>query len=208
MMITRRLALLGAVSAGALAACAPASQPAPEKSAASAAPASPSTTTIPAFSVQTADGRTVTQADFAGKAVVFEWTNHDCPFVKRHYNSANMQGLMEAAKAQAVTWVQVISSAPGKQGHVDAATALSLNAQRKAAMGTAFGAKTTPHMYVYAPAGALIYAGAIDDAPSGDEAGVSTARNYVREALAALQAGRAPDVTTAPAYGCSIKYAA
>ena len=173
---------------------------------------------IPAFRALDADGRTVTQANFAGKAVIFEWTNHDCPFVKRHYNVQNMQGLMRAAEAQSVVWVQVISSAPGEQGHVDAAAAKRLNATRNAgpsmvlldpsgAMGRAFEAKTTPHMFVFNAAGRAIYQGAIDDAPRGSEAGVASARNYVREALTAVRANAAPSVQVTPPYGCSVKYA-
>lgn len=221
MILNRRAVLAGGASVTALAACSPTQAPVADQKTDAAAPgqSTAAASTIPVFSVLATDGRTISNTDFTGKAVVFEWTNHDCPFVKRHYNAANMQSLMEAAKAQGVAWVQVISSAPGKQGYVDAATATALNTQRKAAptmtlldesgaMGLAFGAKTTPHMFVYAPTGAVLFAGAIDDAPSGDEAGVAKARNYVREALAALKEGRAPAVTSAPAYGCSIKYAA
>lgn len=173
---------------------------------------------MPAFQVLDADGRTTTQADFAGKAVIFEWTNHDCPFVKRHYNTQNMQGLMRAAQAQNVVWVQVISSAPGEQGHVDAAGAKRINTARTAApsrvlldpagtMGRAFDARTTPHLFVFNAAGRAIYQGAIDDAPRGSEAGVASARNYVREALSALRTGAAPATAVTAPYGCSVKYA-
>jgi peroxiredoxin len=173
---------------------------------------------IPAFSVQSTDGSTITQAYFAGKAVVFEWTNHDCPFVKKHYNTQNMQRLMDEAKAQNVVWVQVVSSAPGQQGHVDIARARALNTQRTAApsltlmdptgaMGRAFDAKTTPHMFVFDAAGKLTYQGAIDDNRGRGEDTVAGARNYVREALSAMRAGQTPAVQVTQAYGCSVKYA-
>ena len=86
----------------------------------------------PAFTANTADGKTVSLDSFKGKTVVLEWTNHDCPFVKKHYDSGNMQGLQKDAAAKGVVWLQVISSAPGKQGHVDGAGATKLNSARNA----------------------------------------------------------------------------
>ena len=87
----------------------------------------------PAFSATTADGKTVTLDSYKGKTVVLEWTNHDCPFVKKHYGSGNIPALQKEATAQGVVWLQVISSAPGQQGHVDGATATKLNKDRGAA---------------------------------------------------------------------------
>lgn len=165
-----------------------------------------------------AAGHTRSLAEFAGKTVVLEWSNNECPYVKKHYETGNMQALQREATAQDVVWLTVISSAPGKQGNVTGAEAQRLTTSRNAAptavlldptgtVGRAYGARTTPHMYVISPAGALVYQGGIDDRNSADHATVQGARNYVREALTAVRAGRAPAVTAAPPYGCSIKYA-
>lgn len=171
----------------------------------------------PAFTAQDSNGKTVSLADFAGKTVVLEWTNHDCPFVKKHYGAGNMQALQKEAAAQNVVWLSVISSAPGKQGHVDGARANELSTTRNAApshvlldpagtVGQAYGARTTPHMYVISGDGKIAYQGAIDDKPTANPADIAGAKNYVRDALAAVRAGRQPAVTTTAAYGCSVKY--
>ena len=172
----------------------------------------------PAFTATTADGKTVTLADFKGKTVVLEWTNHDCPYVKKHYGSGNMQAQQKAAIAQGVVWLQVISSAPGQQGHVDGATALRLNAERGAAatatlldpagdLGRLYGAQTTPHLFVIKPDGTVAYRGGIDSIPSADRADIPKAEPYVTEALAAVAAGRKVDKASTRPYGCSVKYA-
>ncbi len=172
----------------------------------------------PAFQAVDATGRTRSLEEFAGKTVVLEWSNDQCPYVKKHYETGNMQGLQREAVAQDVVWLTVISSAPGKQGNVTGAEALRLTTTRNAAptavlldptgaLGRLYGARTTPHMYVIAPDRTLAYQGGIDDRNSADHATVQGARNYVREALAAVRAGRQPAVTAAAPYGCSIKYA-
>jgi len=171
----------------------------------------------PAFTAMTADGKTVNLADFKGKTVVLEWTNHDCPYVKKHY-SGNMQGQQKAAAAQGVVWLQVISSAPGQQGHVDGATAQKLNADRgavvaatlldpKGEIGKAYGAQTTPHMYVIAPDGKLAYKGGIDSIASNKADDIAKADPYVTQALAAIAAGRKVEKASTRPYGCSVKYA-
>ena len=171
----------------------------------------------PAFSGTDTDGRAVSLSELKGRTVVLEWTNHECPFVGRHYGSGQMQALQSAASADGVTWITIISSAPGEQGYVTAAEANQLTASRGAKptdvildpdgdIGRAYGAKTTPHMYVIDPAGVLVYAGAIDDQPRNAGADPATARNYVKEALAAVKEGKAPAVTATQPYGCSIKY--
>jgi peroxiredoxin len=177
----------------------------------------PSGAAAPAFSVADAAGRTRTLSEFAGKIVVLEWSNDKCPYVKKHYDGGAMQTLQREAAGQGVVWLTVVSSAPGKQGHVTGAEAQALTTSRNAApaavlldptgaMGRAYGARTTPHMYVIAPDGKLAYQGGIDDRNSTDAATLMGARNYVREALMAVRAGRAPEVAAAPPYGCSIKY--
>lgn len=172
----------------------------------------------PAFQAVDATGRTRSLDEFAGKMVVLEWSNDQCPYVKKHYETGNMQVLQRDATAQGVVWLTIVSSAPGKQGYVTGAEAQRLTASRNAAptavlldssgeVGRLYGARTTPHMYVISPSRALVYQGGIDDKNSADHATVQGARNYVREALVAVRAGRTPAVTAAPPYGCSIKYA-
>ncbi len=171
----------------------------------------------PDFRAMDVNGKPVTLSDFRGKTVVLEWTNHECPFVQKHYNSGNMQGLQKQAAGEGIVWLTLLSSAPGTQGHVSATEAKQLNAERNAApgnvlfdadgkIGRMYGAQTTPHMYVIDPKGVLTYIGAIDDKPSANPADVKGARNYVREALAAVKAGKPMDPALTRAYGCSIKY--
>ncbi|HSX50900.1 MAG TPA: redoxin domain-containing protein [Cellvibrio sp.] len=173
----------------------------------------------PAFSGKAADGSTINLADLKGKTVVLEWTNHDCPYVVKHYDkSSNIPSLQKDATGKDVVWLQVISSAPGKQGNVDGATAISLNEKRGAAptntildadgtIGKLYNAKTTPHLFVINPEGTLVYKGGIDSIKTADPADISKATPYVKDALDALAAGKAiPNPSTAP-YGCSIKYA-
>ncbi|MGD1977421.1 MAG: thioredoxin family protein [Gammaproteobacteria bacterium] len=156
-------------------------------------------------------------SDFRGKTVVLEWTNHDCPYVKKHYDTGNMQALQREATAEGVVWLTIISSAPGKQGYVTAEEADALTAERDAAptavlfdpegtAGKAYGARTTPHMFVIDPEGTLVYMGGIDDRPTASKEDVEGARNYVREALTALRSGQDVPQSTSRPYGCSIKY--
>jgi peroxiredoxin len=171
----------------------------------------------PAFAVVDTAGKTRTLTEFAGKTVVLEWTNHDCPFVVKHYETGNMQKLQKAAAKDGVVWLSVISSAPGKQGHVTAAKANELTKTRNAApaavlldesgaMGKAFGAKTTPHIFIVSPKGDVVYQGAIDDNPGRGKETVATAKNFVTAALADLKAGRAVAQPTTRQYGCTVKY--
>lgn len=158
-------------------------------------------------------------SDFAGKNVVLEWTNHGCPYVKKHYKSNNMQALQKEATADGDTvWLSIISSAPGTQGYVSAQKANELTATRGAAptsvvldaagiAGRKFSAKTTPHMYVINADQNLVYQGAIDDNRSADPADALGARNYVREALTAVKSGEAVTTAETSPYGCGVKYA-
>lgn len=173
----------------------------------------------PDFSAKNATGNTVTLSSFKGKTVVLEWTNHLCPFVQKHYdNSGNIPALQQAATADGVVWLQLISSAPGKQGHVDGATALKLNQDRKAVptevlldesgqVGKLYEAQTTPHLYVVNADGVLVYKGGIDSIKSSKAEDIAKAQPYLKDALAAVKAGQpVKNAATAP-YGCSIKYA-
>jgi len=171
----------------------------------------------PAFRAVDSNGKTRSLAEFKGKTVVLEWTNAECPFVKKHY-SGNMQALQKAAARDGVVWLSVNSGAPGKQGHVDGAAANAIVKAKGAApaaylldpqgtIGHAYAAKTTPHMFVIDPAGKLVYMGGIDDTPTADPADIKTAKNFVTAALADLKAKRPVAVATAKPYGCSVKYA-
>lgn len=171
----------------------------------------------PAFTANTADGKSISLDSLKGKSVLLEWTNHDCPFVRKHYESGNMQGLQKEAAAKGVIWMQVISSAVGKQGNVDGATAMKLNSARNATpahvildtegkLGKLYGAQTTPHIFIIDPKGVLVYKGGIDSLATADKADIAKAEPYVADALAALAAGRKITVNNTKPYGCSIKY--
>jgi hypothetical protein len=172
----------------------------------------------PAFELVDSTGQTRSLAEFAGKTVVLEWTNHECPFVKKHYGSDNMQAQQRDATSDDVVWLTVNSSAPGQQGHVDGAAAERIRGNGRAAQtaylldpdgiaGRAYGAKTTPHMYVIDPDGVLRYAGAIDSIPSPKPTDIARATQYVPQALAELAAGQPVSVTVTRPYGCAVKYA-
>jgi hypothetical protein len=171
----------------------------------------------PSFTATTSEGKTLSLADYKGKTVVLEWLNYGCPFVKKHYNGKNMQALQKEYTGKGVVWLSVISSAEGKQGfsspaeaekdrgeHDSHATAVLLDKEGK--LGKLFGAQTTPHMFVIDPKGLVAYQGAIDDQPSTDLATLKVAHNYVKDALDAELAGRAPATKQTKSYGCGIKY--
>lgn len=172
----------------------------------------------PAFSVVDADGKTQKLSDYAGKTVILEWTNHECPYVRKHYNSAAMQTLQKDMTKDGVVWLSVISSPPGEQGYADGPKAKELTKTRDAApsgvlldpkgtMGRAYGAQTTPHMYIINPQGTLVYAGAIDDKPSASPSSLNGAKNYVRQAMAELKASKPVTEASTKSYGCAIKLA-
>jgi peroxiredoxin len=172
----------------------------------------------PAFSLASSKGGAAALADFKGKTVVLEWSNHLCPYVGKHYGGNNMQALQKKWTEKGIVWLTVISSAPGLQGHVTADEANRLTVERGAAptavlfdptgvTGRAYGARTTPHMFVIAPDGTLVFMGGIDDKPTARIEDLKTARNYVDEALRALTEGQPIAVSAPRAYGCSVKYA-
>jgi hypothetical protein len=173
----------------------------------------------PVFSnAATANGNNINLADFLGKTVILEWTNHECPFVKKHYETGNIPNLQKQASAQGIVWLQVISSAEGKQGYVDAATAKKLNAERGATpsntifdtsgdIGKLYGATNTPEFFIINPNGVLTYKGGIDSIPSADKLDVTKAENYISAALNELAAGKTISKSTTKPYGCTVKYA-
>lgn len=171
----------------------------------------------PAFSAMTSSGKTISLEDFRGKTVILEWTNDGCPFVKKHYETGNMQETQRAAEEAGAVWISVISSAPGKQGHADAARANRLTTERNAtpdyvildesgALGKAYDAKTTPHMFIVDKDGVLRYDGAIDDQPSANHATVNGASNYVLLAMNSIKQGKPVTMKRTKPYGCSVKY--
>lgn len=171
----------------------------------------------PAFVAVDSKGQQHKLADLKGKVVVLEWTNHECPYVKKHYGASNMQNLQKQAKAAGVVWLSVISSAPGEQGHVDGAKADELSASRQAAptavlldpqgtIGKAYDARTTPHMYVIDAKGILRYAGGIDSIASAKPADIEKAEPLFKKAMEAVVKGESVTQAVTRPYGCNVKY--
>ena len=171
----------------------------------------------PAFSAVDTGGKTVSLADFKGRHVVLEWVNPGCPYVVKHYGSANMQGTQREATAKGAVWLAVNSTAPEHsdyrapaamaqwmQAHQAAASATLMDADGK--IGRAYGARTTPQLYVIDPQGTLVYAGGIDSKPSASRADIASATNYVKLALGETLAGKPVSQATTRPYGCSVKY--
>ena len=171
----------------------------------------------PNFRAMDVNGKAVSLSSFRGKTVVLEWNNPGCPFVRKHYDSGNMQKAQAAAAKQGVVWLTINSGAPGKQGHMNGAEAKAFIAKAGArptaylldpsgAVGKTYDAKTTPHMFIINKAGTLVYAGGIDDKPTAKPADIKGARNHVLAALSEIKAGKAVSVATSRPYGCSVKY--
>lgn len=165
----------------------------------------------------TSKGKEVSLSDYKGKIVVLEWVNHGCPFVRKHYDSGNMQALQKKYTSSNVIWLTINSSAPGKQGHVDDEGAISERKKYNSAatdvlldptgkVGKMYEAKVTPHMYVIDKEGTLVYQGAIDDKADTDQASIPSAKNYVAGALTSIMNGKKVTASTTRAYGCAVKY--
>ena len=220
--------VFAAITAAGVGQVALAEPPAAEKSAApEAAPAGAPTAAAataaisekaPDFSLTGIDGKAYKLSDFKGKYVVLEWNNLDCPFVKKHYGSGNMQALQKKYTDKGVVWLTICSSAEGKQGYYEPATLQEKAKESKLAataylrdvdgtVGKSYGAKTTPHMFIVNPEGVLIYAGAIDDKPSPDPNDIAKASNYVATCLDDSMAGKAVATASTTSYGCGVKYA-
>jgi peroxiredoxin len=172
----------------------------------------------PPFSVTASDGQVYDLAKLKGKTVVLEWTNPGCPFVHKHYDSGNMQGLQKKYTAKGVVWLSIDSSAAGEEGSFASnAEALDWLKSRNASptalvldgdgtLGHLYGAKTTPHMFVIDKKGILAYKGAIDDKPSASAEDIPKARNWVSLALDSLRAGKKVAIAETRSYGCRVKY--
>ena len=162
-------------------------------------------------------GKTVRLSDFKGKHVILEWNNPGCPFVRKHYNTANMQTLQKEAAGKGVVWLAVNSTEKSHQDYMTPAVLGKWMVEQKAAptatlmdeagdAGKAYGARTTPHMYVVNPQGVLVYAGGIDSIPSASVDDIKTATNYVRQTMNEVVAGKPVSMPTTRPYGCSVKY--
>jgi peroxiredoxin len=171
----------------------------------------------PDFSLPNTSGKTIHLHDFKGKIVVLEWFNPRCPFVKKFYEPKVMQQYQQELTSQGVVWLTISSSAEGKQGFITQESAMGvftdsgmhsseLLLDHKGVVGRAYGARTTPHMFVIDPRGDLAYAGAIDNKPSTRSSDISKAVNYVLQAVKELQSGKTVSEPHTSAYGCSVKY--
>jgi len=171
----------------------------------------------PDFALPDQDGDIRRLADFRDKVVVLEWTNHDCPFVRKHYNSANMQGLQRLATQRGAVWLSIASSPAGEQGHITGPQAKELTAARNAAptavlldhrsaAARAYQATVTPQMFVVSGDGVLRYMGGIDSIRSSRVEDVPRAEPFLRDAMLAVIEGRPVARASTPPYGCAIKY--
>lgn len=171
----------------------------------------------PNFTLTDSNGKAISLADFKGKTVVLEWTNHECPYVRKHYGGNNMQALQKKWTGQGIVWLTLISSQPGAQGFVHGLEANKLTEERGAAptavlldprggVGRSYGAQVTPHMYVVTGDGTLVYMGGIDDKPTTRLEDLKTAKNFVDAALSEVAEGKVVSIKTSRAYGCTIKY--
>ncbi|MGF1483114.1 MAG: redoxin domain-containing protein [Opitutales bacterium] len=171
----------------------------------------------PAFTLTSSVGNEHSLSDFEGKFVVLEWTNHGCPFVKKHYESGNMQATQKAVLGHDAVWLSICSSAPGKQGHMKPE---DINAKLKAlgaeataylidedgTVGKSYNATRTPEIFIINPEGVLVYHGAIDSIPSARPSDVEKATNFVMAAFKSIGKGEAIAQSVTQAYGCSVKY--
>ncbi|HLL91045.1 MAG TPA: thioredoxin family protein [Tepidisphaeraceae bacterium] len=200
MRLTKTFALLTAMAVGSLAATVHAA----DGQAKLGQPA-------PAFSLPDHNGRTVNLSDHAGKVVVLEWFNDECPFVQKHYQDGHMNQLAKRYADKGVVWL-TINSTHSKAAADNKAVAgkwkidRPVLADQDGTVGKAYGATNTPHLYVIDKAGHLAYVGAIDDNPSQDAADVQGAKNYVAQALDEVVAGKPVSEPQTKAYGCTVKY--
>lgn len=171
----------------------------------------------PDFTLKDVNGKAVRLSDFRGRPVVLEWNNPGCPFVRKHYDSGNMQALQKEAAAKNVVWLAINSTEASHGDYLPPAQLGRWMSEQKAApaatlmdedgsVGRAYAARVTPHMYIVDAQGRLVYAGAIDSIPSGRAEDIRTATNYVRQGLGEALAGKPVSQSTTRPYGCTIKY--
>jgi hypothetical protein len=175
----------------------------------------------PDFSLVGHDGKTYKLSDFKHHNVILEWYNKDCPFVRKHYNTQNMQSLQTKVKGGVYrtpnVWLTIVSSAEGKQGYLTAKQAAEQYAKEgmasrailldtKGEVGKAYSATTTPHMFIINGQGQIVYAGAIDSISSSSGADVAKAENYIIKALGEMDLKKPVSTATTKPYGCGVKY--
>jgi hypothetical protein len=199
-MLRRQLIVVSLLASAGLAQAAPSvGQPAPD------------------FTLQDAGGKTVKLSDYRGKHVVLEWTNPGCPYVRKHYDSGNMPATQKEALDKGVVWLAINSTEKSSYDYREPSKLVAWMNERKSRpsavlmdeegmAGKAYGARTTPHMYVVDPQGKLVYAGGIDSIPSSNPDDIKKAVNYVRQGLNEALAGKPITASTTRPYGCSIKY--
>ena len=171
----------------------------------------------PDFTLKDAAGKTVRLSDYRGKHVVLEWTNPGCPYVRKHYDSGNMPATQKEAVGKGVVWLAINSTERASYEYMEPAKVLAWQQERKAqpsavladeegVAGKAYGARTTPHMYIVDPQGKLVYAGGIDSIPSSNPEDIKKAVNYVRQGLNEALSGKPISQAATRPYGCSVKY--
>lgn len=171
----------------------------------------------PEFTLQDTTGKTVKLSDYRGKHVVLEWTNPGCPYVRKHYDSGNMPATQKEALDQGVVWLSINSTGKSRDDYRKPAQLAAWQAERKSrptallmdeqgTTGKAYGARTTPHLYIVDPQGKLAYAGGIDSIASSNQDDIRKAVNYVRQGLGEALGGKPISAATTRPYGCSVKY--
>ncbi len=171
----------------------------------------------PDFTLKDANGKTVKLSDYRGKHVVLEWTNPGCPYVRKHYNGGHMGATQQEAMGKGVVWLAINSTEKDSGDYLEPAKLVAWMKERKSqptatlmdeegTAGRAYGARTTPHMYIVNPQGQLVYAGGIDSIPSSNPDDIKKAVNYVKQGLGEALAGKPISAATTRPYGCSIKY--
>ena len=171
----------------------------------------------PNFSAKDVNGKTVALADFKGKTVVLEWVNPGCPYVRKHYSGGNMQSTQQDAAAKNAVWLAINSTGNDHPDYLKPADLGKWMKEQKAPathtlmdedgkIGKAYGARTTPHMYIVDAKGTLVYAGGIDSIPSASASDIPQATNYVKVSLSEISGGKSVSNAVTRPYGCSVKY--
>ena len=171
----------------------------------------------PDFTLTDAAGKTVKLSDYRGKHVVLEWTNPGCPYVRKHYDSGNMPATQKDATAKGVVWLAINSTARDHYDWLEPGALATWMSKHKAVpnailvdaegtVGKAYGARTTPHIYIVDPQGKLAYAGGIDSVASSHPSDIGRAVNYVRQAVGEVTSGKPISMAVTRPYGCSVKY--
>ena len=171
----------------------------------------------PNFSAKDTSGKTVQLSDFKGKTVVLEWVNPGCPYVRKHYDGGNMQGTQQDALAKNVVWLAINSTGTDHPDYLKPADLAKWMKDKKAPathtlmdedgkIGKAYGARTTPHMYIVDGKGVLVYAGGIDSLPTASASDIPKATNYIKVSLGEMAGGKALSNSVTRPYGCSVKY--